>query len=202
MSDCGCHGEIKIRTERKILCFALFLNATMFLVGVIAGILSQSTSLIADSLDMLADAFAYTIGLAAIGRSPHFKMRAAILSGLLLLILGIGVLIEVLRRAWLGSMPESTTMMVIATLSLIVNSFVLKKLSPFRQGEAHLRATWIFTRADVIVNISVILSGLLVALSHSRYPDLVVGFAIGLYVIKEALEILKDAYAQKNNPND
>jgi divalent metal cation (Fe/Co/Zn/Cd) transporter len=34
---------------------------------------------------------------------------------------------------------------------------------------------------------------LLVSLTGSRYPDLVVGTAIGVYVIKEAFEILGEA---------
>jgi Co/Zn/Cd efflux system component len=63
-------------------------------------------------------------------------------------------------------------------------------LGRFREGEVHLRATWIFTRVDVIANIGVIASGLLVSLTGSRYPDLVAGTAIGVYVIKEAFEIL------------
>ncbi len=193
MSNCGCHQAATTTAERKILQIALALNAAMFVIGLVAGLLAQSTSLIADSLDMLADASAYTIGLIAIGRSQRFKTLAATLSGSLLLILGIGVLVEVLRRAWLGSFPESTTMIIVACISLIVNASVLRLLSRFRQGEAHLRATWIFTRADVIVNLGVIISGILVALMHSRYPDLIVGFAIGLYVIKEAIEILSDA---------
>lgn len=193
MSDCGCRQMVTTTAERKILQIALVLNATMFVIGLVAGLLAQSTSLIADSLDMLADASAYTIGLFAIGRSLRFKASAATLSGSILLLLGAGVLLEVLRRAWLGSCPESTTMIIVACVSLTVNASVLRMLGRFRKGEAHLRATWIFTRADVIVNLGVIISGILVALTHSRYPDLIVGFAIGLYVIKEAIEILGDA---------
>lgn len=193
MSNCECHPAATTMAERKILFIALILNATMFVVGLIAGMLAQSTSLIADSLDMLADAAVYTIGLFAIGRSLHFKSIAATLSGALLLILGIGVLLEVVRRAWLGSFPESTTMIVVACISLTVNANVLRLLGRFRKGEVHLRATWIFTRADVIVNLGVIISGGLVAITKSRYPDLIVGFFIGLYVVREAWEILSDA---------
>jgi Co/Zn/Cd efflux system component len=95
------------------------------------------------------------------------------------------LLIEASRRAWFGSEPESSAMMIIACLSLIVNLIVLKMLNSFRDGEVHLRATWIFTRADVIANIGVILSGILVWVLNSNYPDLIAGFLIGLYVIKE-----------------
>lgn len=80
-----------------------------------------------------------------------------------------------------------------ALLSLVVNLTVLRMLSKYRNGEAHLRASWIFTRADVVANIGVFVSGLVVSLTGSRYADLVVGLAIGLYVLKEAIEILRPA---------
>jgi Co/Zn/Cd efflux system component len=162
-------------------------------VGVVAGLVGQSSSLIADALDMLADASAYAIALAAIGRSTRFKAGAATLSGGLLLLLGVLVLLDVGRRALFGSEPESLVMMAVASLSLIVNATVLRMLGRYREGEVHLRATWIFTRVDVIANIGVMLSGLVLLLTGSRFPDLIVGSAIGVYVVKEAFEILSEA---------
>jgi Co/Zn/Cd efflux system component len=165
----------------------------MFVVGVVAGIMGQSSSLIADALDMLADASAYAIAHGAIDRSASFKACAATLSGSLLLLLGCAVLLDVGRRALLGSEPASLTMIGVAFVSFLVNASVLRMLGRYRQGEVHLRATWIFTRADVVANVAVMASGLLVLLTGSRFPDLVVGGAIGVYVIREAREILIEA---------
>jgi Co/Zn/Cd efflux system component len=81
-------------------------------------------------------------------------------------------------------------MMAVAALSLAVNATVIRMLTRFRKGEVHLRAAWLFTRADVVANLGVILSGALVLLTGSRIPDLVAGIAIGLYVMREAWEIL------------
>lgn len=193
MADCGCRQIATTRAERKTLLIALILNAVMFVVGFTIGIIAESTALIADALDMLADSFAYLLGLVAVGRTIKLKKILATFSGGLLLILGFGVLVEVGRRAFFGSAPESSLMIGVACLSLIVNAAVLNLLKKFRHGEVHLRATWIFTRADVVANLGVIFSGILVLLTNSRYPDLIVGFAIGLYVIKEAVEILKES---------
>jgi cation diffusion facilitator family transporter len=165
----------------------------MFVVGLIAGLLADSLALLADSLDMLADALAYALSLAAIGRSAFFKARVARVSGTLLLLLGTGVIIDVVRRVRQGSDPDSVLMVVIAIVSLAVNATVIRMLARFRRGEVHLRAAWLFTRADVVANLGVIVSGLLVVQTASAYPDLIVGFAIGCYVIKESLEILRSA---------
>ena len=197
MSDCGCHVETAdTPAERRILWIALALNALMAVVGGLAGWFGQSTGLLADALDMLSDATAYGIGLVAIRRSATLKINAARVSGTVLLLLGMGVLVEVGRRAFYGSEPVSVLMLAVASLSLIVNVIVLRLLRPLRQGEVHLRAVWIFTRADIVANVGVIASAALVLLTGSRFPDLIVGAAIGLYVVREAVEILKDAHSE------
>jgi cation diffusion facilitator family transporter len=191
--SCDTDPSVETEAQQRVLRIALALNATMFVVGLVAGLLGQSSGLIADSLDMLADASAYAIALGAVGRSGRFKAGSATLSGVLLLLLGIGVLFDVGRRALLGSQPESLVMIAVAFVSFLVNATVLRMLGRYREGEVHLRATWLFTRVDVIANVGVMLSGLLVLLTGSRFPDLVVGGAIGIYVIKEAIEILGEA---------
>jgi Co/Zn/Cd efflux system component len=173
----------------------------MFVVGLIAGLVAQSSGLIADSLDMLADAAAYSIALSAVHRDDLFKAKAANVSGGLLLVLGMGVLLDAARRGILGSAPESGIMMGIASVSLVVNATVLYLLSKYRNREVHLRATWIFTRVDVIANLAVILSGLTILLTGFRFVDLIVGAAIGFYVIKEALEILREAREARISAN-
>jgi len=199
MSDCGCEFTSQTAPERRSLRIALSLNATMFVVGLVAGVVAESTGLIADSLDMLADALAYAIGLVAINRSAFFKSRAATLSGTILLLLGIGVLVDVVRRWIFGASPESEIMLVVASLSLLVNSYVLHLLKRHKGGEVHLQATWIFTRADVIANLAVICSALFIWFTGWRYIDLIIGTGIGLYVIKEAFEILKNARSAHDN---
>jgi Co/Zn/Cd efflux system component len=190
--SCECSNQsANTEQQRRTLKVAFVLNATMFVVGLVAGLYAQSTGLLADALDMLADALAYAIALFAIGRPVAFKQNAAKLSGSILLLLGLGIIGEIVFHALHGSEPVGKLMIVVASISLVVNVFVLRMLGKYRGGEAHLNATWIFTRADIVVNLSVIVSGAIVGLTSSRYADLAIGFAIGLYVIKEAFEILK-----------
>ncbi len=193
MSDCGCHHEAKTAQEQRILLIALALNAAMAVIGGAAGWIAESAGLLADALDMLSDATAYAIGLVAIGRTARFKANAALLSGSVLLLLGLGVLVEVGRRIFYGAEPLSGWMISTALLSLVVNFIVVRMLAPLKYAEVHLRATWLFTRADVVANIGVILAGALVLGLGSPYPDFIIGALIGLYVIKEAVGILGDA---------
>lgn len=176
--------------EATVLRLLLAINAVMFVVELIAGWVAQSTGLMADSLDMLADAAVYGLSLYAVGRSLMHQVRAAHVAGYLQLMLAVGVLVEVVRRFVLGSEPESSLMMSIALLALIANVTCLVLISRHRNGGAHMKASWIFSANDVLINVGVIVAGALVAWTGSRYPDLLVGTVIGLIVLNGARRIL------------
>jgi Co/Zn/Cd efflux system component len=191
---CEC-GQAPARSvaERATVRTALTLNATMFVVGLIAGYLADSTGVLADALDMGTDAVAYALALMATTRGQAFKQGAARWTGGVLLALGAGIAAEAIRRAIYGSEPVGLVMMAYSVASFGVNVYVLRRLSKYRNGEVHMRASYICTRADVIANFAVFVSGVIVALTRFAAVDLIVGFGIGIYVLKEALEIIREA---------
>lgn len=177
--------------ETSILKWLLGINGVMFVVEFIVGWRAQSTGLLADSLDMFADAAVYGIALYAVGRSSNIKLRAAHLSGWLQLALVVGALSEVVRRFLFGSEPMSTLMMGMGFVALVANVWCLLLVSKNRHGGAHMKASWIFSANDVIANTGVILAGALVAWTGSRYPDLIIGSIIALIVLSGAIRILR-----------
>lgn len=183
----------KTEEERKTVRIALTLNLSMFVVGIVAGYWAQSTGMMADALDMLTDGVAYALALMAITRGPAFKRNTARWTGGVLIVLGALIVVDVVRRGVFGSEPLGVAMMAYSVASFAVNLVVLLQLSRYRRGDVHLRASYICTRADVIANIGVFVSGGIVAVTGLRFADLVVGFAIGIYVLKEATEILREA---------
>ena len=171
----------------------LAINAAMFGVEIVAGWLADSTGLVADSLDMLADATVYGIALYAVGRSAAAKTRAALLSGAFQILLAVGVGLDVIRRAFVGSDPISLPMVAVGALALAANLTCLALLAKHRDGEVHMRASWIFSVNDVLDNLGVIAGGLLVLLLHSRWPDLAIGAAIVVLVLWGGIRIIRDA---------
>jgi len=193
MSGCDCHIEIGHREQRRTLMLLLAINAVMFCVEFAFGVMGQSTGLISDAVDMLADALVYGAGLYAVGKSAQIKNRTAFFSGVFQIMLALGVLADVTRRFMLGSEPESIWMMGFGLLALLANVWCLLLIAKHRHGEIHMRASWIFSKNDVIANVGVILGGFLVYLFNSHLPDLLIGFAIALIVIRGGLAIIKDA---------
>lgn len=199
MSDCGCHIEVDSKQQSRVLVTLLAINAVMFVVEVITGIIADSTGLIADSLDMLADAVVYGIGLYAVGRSTTDRIRAAFASGYFQLALALIVALDVGRRAVFGSDPEPSYMVVVGLIALAANIVCLNLISKHRDGGVHMRASWIFSKNDVIANVGVIAGGGLVYVSGMRWPDLVVGIAIAYVVFRGALAIIHDARGEQES---
>jgi cation diffusion facilitator family transporter len=193
MSDCDCSIEVESRQQGRVLIALLTINAAMFVVEVVTGILAESTGLIADSLDMLADAVVYGIGLYAVGRAASAKIRAAFISGYFQLALALIVALDVSRRAVFGSEPEPAYMVLIGLVALAANVVCLNLIAKHRDGGVHMRASWIFSKNDVIANVGVIVSGGIVFVTGSRWPDLLVGIAIAYVVFRGALVIIEDA---------
>ncbi|HAR30370.1 MAG TPA: hypothetical protein DCR65_02535 [Gammaproteobacteria bacterium] len=183
------------RAERRVLIVVLVINAVMFVAEFAVGWFAQSSGLIADALDMLADAMVYGMALGVVGGALARQVRMAHLAAVLQALLAVGVLLDVLRRVWWGSAPMPELMMGMATLAMIANGVCLLVLARHRQDGAHMRATWIFTSTDALANAGVVVAGALVAWSGSEYPDLVMGAVIAIMVFQSARLIWRTAEA-------
>lgn len=193
MSNCGCEIEIKNQTQKRVLYWLLIINALMFVIEISFGWIAESTALIADSLDMLADAIVYGVGLYAVGRAANDKAKAALVSGYFQATLGSLILFDILRRIIQGSEPESALMMGFGVVALFANVICLILIHKHRDGEVHMRASWIFSTNDVIANLGVIVSGGLVWSLGNRWPDIIIGIVIAVVIFRGAWLILQDA---------
>ena len=177
--------------EARTLKWVLAINAFMFVAEVVGALMAQSSALLADSLDMFADAAVYGLALFGVHRARASQVRAAHVSGALQLLLALIALAEVVRRILFGSEPEAGLMIVVALAALIANATSMWLLSRHRHGGAHMKASWIFTTSDVIANLGVIVAAVLVRVLGSNIPDLVVGVLIALVVLNNAIRILR-----------
>lgn len=177
--------------DARVLRLLLAVNSVMFLVEFIWGWIAQSTGLVADSLDMFADAAVYALSLYAVSRDVSMKVRAAHIAGWLQLALAGGALVEVGRRAMYGSEPASMLMVGIGSVALVANAACLLLIAKRRDHGIHMTASYIFTANDVLANLGVVVAGLLVWWTGSPYPDLIIGAVIALIVMNGARRILR-----------
>ncbi len=178
--------------DRKLLWIVLAINFGFFIIEMATGIISRSMGLVADSLDMLADAVVYGLSLWAIGSAVSRKKKVATLSGYFQILLALLGLAEVVRRfAGDEATPDFRMMIIVSVFALIANSVSLFLLRRSQSKEAHMKASMIFTSNDVIINIGVIVAGVFVLFTNSKYPDLIVGGIVFMIVVRGAVRILK-----------
>jgi Co/Zn/Cd efflux system component len=177
--------------QSRLLWTVLAINFGFFLIEITAGLLSRSMGLMADSLDMLADATVYGLSLWAIGSTVARKKSVARFSGVIQFVLaGLGIFEVVRRFINAEAVPDFRTMIVVSVLALVANSVCLFLLQRSKSEEAHMKASMIFTSNDVIINSGVIIAGILVLLTHSSYPDLIVGGIVFLIVVRGAVRMV------------
>ncbi|MBR9801303.1 MAG: cation transporter [Rubinisphaera brasiliensis] len=185
--------------ERRTLIWVLLINFSQALLAGIVGFIAQSTGLLGAGLDNLGDSFVYFASLYAVGRSAAAKSRVAKLSGVLLVAMAVGLVVDVIRRFISGSEPIGWAMIVVAIINAASNLVCLRLLRSHRDEGVHLNASWIFTTNDMIANLGIVLSGIAVILFQSQVPDLVIGVIVAGIVVKGGFEILSNAKEAKQS---
>ena len=183
--------------ERKVLWIVLVLNAVLVISLLTTGILADSSGLLANAVDNASDVAVYAISLFAVGRPARFKRIAATVSGVLLLILSVGILADAIRRFITGSEPIGLTMMIMAVIAAIINLVCIKLLAGLGEKDVNLRAAETFSINDFVSNGGTLLAGILVLWTGQQWPDLLVTLGVVVIVAKGGFEILRDAKESK-----
>lgn len=191
-------GELaQLRAKQsRVLYIVLAVNVVMFLVEFIAGWIANSTALLGDSLDMFGDASVYALTLFVMHRSVRARAGAALFKGGFMLLFGVLVVADALRKLILHEVPSADLMGVIGTLALIANGYCFALLYSHRSDDLNMRSTWLCSRNDLLANSSVIIAAGMVALTGSLWPDILVGLAIAALFLHSAGQIIREAWIE------
>ncbi len=179
--------------QKRTLLIVFALNLLLFITLGTAGLVADSSALIANAVDNLSDTIVYAISVLAVGGSGKLKRSAARLSGIMLVIFAIGVLFDALRRPFFGPEPAGVTMMAMATFAAVVNLICLWLLKPLKTDDVNLRAAQTFSVNDFFSNGGILIAGALVMWTGSWIPDVVVGLVVAAVAVFGSVEILRDA---------
>ncbi len=208
MSDHCCHAKgedlaqmARRRDIRRVLIIVLAINSAMFVLEFTAGIIAHSAALMADSMDMLADALVYAVSLYALDRSARWRAGAALFKGGFILFLGLGVVYQIAVKMLFGVPPSSILMLVFGGLALAANLACLRLLWRFKADNVNLSSTFECSRNDVIANTGVIAAAGGVALLDSPWPDIAVAVVIAFLFLKSAFRVTAEAWPQYRRPH-
>ncbi|MEP3653837.1 MAG: cation diffusion facilitator family transporter [Litorimonas sp.] len=198
MSGC-CDDKVFVGMSdgyKRALLAVILINAVMFCVEITAGLKSGSQALLADALDFAGDSATYTISLLVIGASLRTRAMASLFKGGSLAFIAIIILASSLYRFLGDTVPVAETMGIVGFLALLANLTSLLVLMRWRDGDSNVRSVWLCSRNDAIGNVGVIIAGIVVAITGTAWPDLVVAILLATLFLRSSFSIISQARAE------
>lgn len=185
---------------RRVFWIILNINLVMFLTEAVAGYIAHSNALWADSLDMLSDVFVYGLSLYVLSRGHQARVKASLMKGVLMCLLGIFVVGTTIYKIINPVQPIGETISLIGTLALIANIACLFLLMRYKNTDLNIKSAWICSRNDVFSNGGVIIAGFLVVYFSSMWPDIIISSAISFVVLSSARGVIKESLQHIKTP--
>jgi Co/Zn/Cd efflux system component len=153
-----------------------------------------SVALFADSIDFLEDASINLLVVFAIGLSAAHRRLAGLGFAALLMVPSLAAVWTVYLKLKNPTLVDAMPLTVTAIGALMVNGYCAYILARVRStGGSLSKAAFLSARNDVFANLAIIGAGLATAASHSIWPDILVGLAIGTLNAGAALEVYEAA---------
>lgn len=172
---------------------------------VIGAFITGSLALLSDAAHMMTDALALAISLVAIqvAKRPadrkrtfgyaRFEILAAAFNALLLFGVAFYILYEAYQRLQAPAEIQSTGMLVIAVLGLIVNLISMRLLSAASGESLNVKGAYLEVWSDMLGSIGVIIAAVVILFTGWGWIDSVVAAAIGFWVLPRTWTLLKES---------
>jgi Co/Zn/Cd efflux system component len=138
-----------------------------------------SVSLLADSADFFEDAAVNFLIFAALGWNPVARARLGMVLSAVLLLPAAAFLWTLWSKFAHPVPPEALSLSLTGLGALAINLFCAFMLARYRAHAGSLtKAAFLSARNDAIANVAIIAAGGATAVTHSLWPDVVVGLGI------------------------
>lgn len=204
MSAGHSHGQVRAGHERR-LWMALGLTGSFMIAEVIGAFVTGSLALLSDAAHMMTDTLALAISLVAIQVAKRaadrkrtfgyarFEILAAAFNALLLFAVAFYILYEAYVRLQAPAEIQTTGMLVIAVLGLIVNLISMRLLASASAESLNVKGAYLEVWSDMLGSVGVILAAVLIMFTGWGWIDSVVAAAIGFWVLPRTWTLLKES---------
>ena len=201
----GHHHNHQHNLKGKNLLIATVLNLIITVVEIIGGLISNSLALLSDAVHNLGDTIAvllaYIANLVSRKRADEKKtfgykrveILTALLNAVVLIVITIFLFIEAYKRFQDPEPIKGLIMFIVATVGLIANLVAVLLLKGDSHGNLNIRAAYLHLLGDTISSVAVIAGSVLIYFFSIYWIDPVITILIGLYIIREAYIVLKEA---------
>jgi cobalt-zinc-cadmium efflux system protein len=210
--------------QRRFIWSMVF-TGLILVAEVIGGLLSGSLALLSDAAHVFMDLFALGLSLLALRLSSlpvddqhsfgwhRLEVLAALINGLTLLVISIGIFIEAVQRWQKPVEIKSTEMLIIAVIGLVVNVVVALTLGGHDHDHGHdhehahehkekassgrkdlnLNSAFLHVVGDAISSVGVIVAAVLISLTGLKWIDPLISLLIACIILVSSYRVLKGA---------
>ncbi|NCO23721.1 MAG: cation transporter [Candidatus Infernicultor aquiphilus] len=197
------HMNHHFREENLIIIMVL--NFIITLVEVIGGLLSGSLSLLSDALHNFSDGISIMVSFIALRLSKRentlkntfgykrAEILAALFNSSFLIIIAFFLFKEAYLRIQNPQNIESKIMITVAFVGLVANTVSVFLLKSGSKDNINIRSAYVHLFSDSLSSLGVIIGGILIYCFNITIIDPILTFIIGVYVLKEGFDILKQS---------
>jgi len=195
--------------ERKATFVAIIVSIVLSIVKITVGILSGSVAVIASALDSVLDMIVSifnNIALKIAESHPDKKFNygkgkieglAALFEGLFIIVSGGFIIIEAIRKMIKKEVITHIDISIyVMIFSIVVVFFLVMYLNYIAKKTDNLviKSDALHYKTDLITNSAVLISLFVVKFTGLYFIDFALSILIGIYIIKEASEIVKEGF--------
>lgn len=191
--------------SRKQMLWAVILTSSFMFVEVVGGIISGSLALLADAGHMLTDSAALLLAFYAMTLSAkpadsqrtfgygRLQVLAAYTNGIFLIGLTIWIVWESIQRFYEPNPIQSTTMLFVAILGLIVNIVVFKVLHSASGSNINVRSALLHVIGDLLGSVGAIVAALIIWQWGLLWVDPLLSIVVSMLILRSAYHVIKDS---------
>ena len=187
---------------RNAMVLALIINLIMIGADLTYGLMMNSASLLGDAANNSGDAFIFLVSVIVLSSTTVIKNRVALLKGIIMLAFSVWafyhVYLGLIGLSWLSG----GIVTAVGLLSLIGNSTVAVMMYKHQNKDLNFKSAFICCRNDAIASLGVVLAGILVWVSNSHWPDIIIGAIIAGIACWGGTTVIRLSILGLNKPED
>jgi cobalt-zinc-cadmium efflux system protein len=192
---------------RRAFAIGITLNVAYIVAQIFFGIIAHSVALLADAGHNFSDVLGLLLAWCAVylsktrptarrtyglGRS---SILAALANAILLLVAVGGITWEAIRRFSNPGEVAGKTVMIVATIGIVINGVTALLFSAGRKRDLNIQAAFLHMTADAAVSAGVVLAGLIIVFTGWSYIDPIASLLINIVIIWGTWGLLRDSLA-------
>lgn len=198
------HHDVSAMNRGRLFIVIIF-NFIIAFTEVIGGVISGSLSLISDAIHNLSDTASLILSYISIkiSEKPKSKTktygykRANILSAFInsasLIGISIFLVIEALRKFVTPQHINGNTVIIVAIIGLLGNSFSVLFLKKSAKDNINIKSSYLHMLSDALSSVAVVIAGIIIKYFAIYWIDPILTILINVVILKSSYAVLKES---------